>query len=135
MVFLLITNLTVASGTLNGVIFYANIIGANQDLFMPFQHTNFHTVFIHWLNLNFAFDYCFLKNMDAYVSSWLQLTFPVYLILIVVAVMMFSKYSARFANLIGHRNPIATLATLVLVSYTKALSLYCHLETCTISMM
>ena len=120
-VFLLITNLTVASGSLNGVIFYANIIGANQDLFMPFQHTNFHTVFIHWLNLNFAFDYCFLKNMDAYVSSWLQLTFPVYLILIVVAVMIFSKYSARFAKLIGHRNPIATLATLVLVSYTKLL--------------
>ena len=33
-----------------------------------------------------------------------------------------SEYSPRFAKLIGKRNPVATLATLILLSYTKLLS-------------
>jgi hypothetical protein len=33
-----------------------------------------------------------------------------------------SEYSLRFAKLIGKRDPIATLATLILLSYTKLLS-------------
>ena len=120
--FLLITNLTVATGTLNGVIFYANIIGANQDLFMPFQHTEFPTVFVHWLNLNSGFDFCFLKNMDSYIESWLKFMLPIYLMLIVIAIMVAGKYSARFAKVIGKWNPVATLATLILLSYATLLN-------------
>ena len=118
---LLISNLTVAAGTLNGVIFYANVFSANQGLFMPFQHLNLQSVFIAWLNLDLGFDVCFIKNMDTYVKAWLQLLFPVYLIFIVIAVMIASKYSMKFAKIIAPKNPVATLATLILLSYAKLL--------------
>jgi predicted outer membrane repeat protein len=53
---ILIFNLTVAVGILNGVIFYANIIHANANVFLPFRETNFITMFIAWLNLELGFD-------------------------------------------------------------------------------
>ena len=119
---LLLSNLTVAAGTLNGVIFYANVFSANRGLFMPFQHTTFHSVFIAWLNLDIGFDICFIKGMDTYVKAWLQITFPIYLILVVMAIMIASKYSAKFSKVIARKNPVATLATLILLSYTKLLN-------------
>ena len=118
---LLVTNLTVAAGTLNGVIFYANVLSTNQNLFMPFQDPNFHSVFIAWLNLDLGFDVCFVKGMDTYDKTWLQIAFPVYLILVVITIMIVSKYSVRFSRVISPKNPVATLATLILFSYTKLL--------------
>ena len=118
---LLVTNLTVAAGTLNGVIFYANVLSTNKDLFMPFQNPNFHSVFIAWLNLDLGFDVCFVKGMDTYDKTWLQIAFPVYLILVVITIMIASKYSVRFSRVISPKNPVATLATLILLSYTKLL--------------
>ena len=56
-----------------------------------------------------------------YLKVWLQLLFPVYLILLVVAVILASKCSNKFAKLIGKRNPVATLATLILLSYSRLL--------------
>ena len=118
---ILVLNLTVASGTLNGVIFYANIITIDQQLFMPFERPNFHSVFIAWLNLDVGFDVCFFKGLNAYAKAWLQLIFPLYIILTVVAVIIASHYSTKFANLILRKNPVATLATLILLSYAKLL--------------
>ena len=48
---LLVLNMTVAVGTLNGLIFYANVVYANKSILFPFQETNFITLFISWLNL------------------------------------------------------------------------------------
>lgn len=53
---LLLLNLTVAVGTLNGIIFHANIVNANRSTFLPFASPNIFTVFISWLNLELAFD-------------------------------------------------------------------------------
>jgi len=39
-VFIKLLNLTVSEGTLNGLIFYANIIGANQAMFFPSTSTH-----------------------------------------------------------------------------------------------
>ena len=118
---ILILNLTVATATLNGIIFYANVFATNNQLFMPFEHPNVCSVFIAWLNLEIGFDVCFFKGLNAYAKAWLQLTFPVYIILIVVAVIVASQYSRKFANLIAQKNPVATLATLILLSYAKLL--------------
>ena len=56
-----------------------------------------------------------------YFKVWLQLLFPLYLILLVVAVILACKYSIKLAKLIGKQNPIATLATLILLSYARLL--------------
>ena len=65
-ILMLALNLTVARGTLNGMIFYSNIIAANQGLFLQFDHPNFLSVFIAWLNLDLGFDACFIKGLDTY---------------------------------------------------------------------
>ena len=59
--------------------------------------------------------------MDTYVKTWLQLVFPTYIFLLVVSVILISSYSSKFSNLIGKKDPVAVLATLILISYAKLL--------------
>lgn len=119
---ILILNLTIAVGTLNGIIFYANIMEANGSiLFFSYSTRNFVIVFLEWLNLDIGFDACFFNGMDAYWKTLLQLAFPAYLIFLVIMIIIASEYSTRFGRLIGRKNPVATLATLILLSYTKLL--------------
>ena len=120
---LLVLNLTVAVGTLNGLIFYTNIVYANRSILFPFQKPNFITVFISWLNLELGIDMCYFPGMDTYIKTWLQLAFPAYVILLVVLVIIISSYSTKFSNLIGTKDPVATLATLILLSYAKLLEI------------
>ena len=61
---LLMLNLTVAIGTLNSILFYANIVAANGNTYMPFSTPNFATIFISWLNLEIGFDACLLEGMN-----------------------------------------------------------------------
>ena len=114
---LLILNLTVAIGTLNGIILYANIVGSNSSIFFPSTVSKYIAFCISWLNLEQGFDSCFFDGMDAYWKTLLHLLFPFYIIFIVAMVIVVSEYSPRFARIIGKRNPIATLATLILFSY------------------
>ena len=58
-VFILLLNLTIATGTVHGLIFYANILTANHSLFLPPSTSNFLTVFISWLNLDLGIETCF----------------------------------------------------------------------------
>ena len=119
---LLALNLTVATGTLNGIIFYANIVYASNSVFLPFTEPfNFITAFISWLNLEIGFDTCFFVGMDAYSKTLLQLAFPGYVFFLVFMVIIISNHSMRFSQLIGKRNPVATLATLISLSYAKFL--------------
>ena len=120
-VIILILNLTTAVGTLNGLIFYANIIASNNITFNHMSKPNVFSVFIAWLNLDLGLDTCFYNGLDSYTKVWLQLIFPTYLIAVLFMVVLMSKYSSRFAKLIGKRNPIATLATIILLSYMKLL--------------
>ena len=116
---LLVLNMTVATGTLNGLIFYTNIVYANKSILLPFQERNVITVFISWLNLELGIDTCYFPGMDTYIKTWLKLAFPSYVFFLVVLVIIISSYSTRFSNLIGKKNPVATLATLILLSYSK----------------
>ena len=117
--FLLLCNLTVAVGSIDALIFYANIVGANRANLLPFERTNFLSIFIAWLNLDFGFEACFYDGVDEYAKIWLQFIFPTYIIFLVAMVIIISKYSSYFAKLLSKRNPISTLATLILLSFTK----------------
>ena len=112
-------NITVAVGTLNGLLFYANIVSANRVVLLPYPEPNLITVFIAWLNLELGIDVCYIEGMDIYIRTWLQLAFPIYIILLVLLLIVVSRYSSRFSTLISKRDPIATLATLILISYGK----------------
>ena len=124
-IFMLALNMTVAVGTLNGILFYAHIVAANADTyFLPFTTSSFVTVFMLWLNFDIGFDACFfvgneLGEVIQLYKILMQLAFPVYIIFLVNIVIVASKYSDKFAKMIGKGNPVAVLATLILLSYTK----------------
>ena len=59
--------------------------------------------------------------MNTYIKTWLQLAFPAYVFLLVILVIIISSYSIKFSNLIGKKNPVATLAILILLSCAKLL--------------
>ena len=92
---------------------------ANRGTF--FSSTNFVTIVIAWVNLDIGFDVCFFNGMNSYWKTWLQLVFPAYVIILVIVVIFVSERYTKFARLIGRRNPVATLATLILLSYAKFL--------------
>ena len=117
---LLVCKLTVATGTLSGLVFYANIVGPNRTIFLPAGSTDALSVFIAWLNLDFGIETCFYNGMDASSKTGLQFVFPVYIWMLVGLVVFLSHYSERFAKLLGS-NPVSVLATLILLSYAKIL--------------
>ena len=122
---ILVLNLTIAVGTLNGLVFYANIVASNNIIYYRTgtQLNAVLSVFIAWLNLEAGIqvNMCAIKGLDTYSRIWLQFLFPTYLIFVLFAIIAISRYSSRFARLIGKRNPIATLATLIVLSYMKFL--------------
>ena len=124
LVFVLFTiNITVTDGTINGFVFYANIVSINGTIFFPFH--KFSYVFISISNLDLGIKTCFYNGMDDYTKMWLQLAFPVYLILIAASLIMGSRYSTRIQRLTARR-ALPVLATLFLLSYTKMLRTTCN---------
>ena len=121
--FIKILNLTVSQGTINGLIFYANIVAAKRSIFFPAQPNNFASllsVFISWLNLDLGIETCFIKGLDGYWKTWLQFVFPFYVWAIAGVIILVSHYSKHATKIFG-KNSISVLATLFFISYAKLL--------------
>ena len=121
--FIKVLNLTVAKGTINGLIFYANIVQANQAVFFPPGPTReLHPikVFIAWLNLDLGITTCFFDGLDGYWKTWLQFVFPLYLWAIITLIIYLSHKFQLVAKIFGN-NSVPVLATLIFLSYTKLL--------------
>ena len=117
---LFLLHLTVAAGTLHGLIFYANIVATNHHIFFPQSSNNPAGIFIAWLNLDLGIQTCFYNGMDAYAKTWLELVFPVYIWVIVGFLVYISYRSVTVTKLFGS-SPVSVLATLFLLSYAKVL--------------
>ena len=120
-IILLLLQLTVAYGTLNGLILYANVVQVNRGIFFPPGATNVLTVFIAWLNLDLGIETCFYDGMNAYAFIWLQFVFPFYVWFLIGFIIFLSHHSERISRWLGS-NPVSVLATLILLSYSKILS-------------
>lgn len=55
--------------------------------------------------------------------AWLQLIFPINIISLIIVVIVLSDLFPRFSAMIAKRDPIATLATLILLSYAKLMTI------------
>ena len=117
-ILLMILNLTVSVGSVNGLLFYANLVKLNESVFFPNGNIPAITQFISWCNLDLGFEYCFVDGLDGYVKTWLQFVFPLYVWFLVVVIIVACRYSGRLSRLCG-RNAVPVLATLILMSYTK----------------
>ena len=116
--FIKVLDLTVPQGTLNGLIFYVNVVKANERLLLTNEYTTPLTLFIAWLNLDLGIETCFFNGLTAYVKTWLQFVFPLYVWSIAGLIIILAKYSDRVAKMMGN-NSVPVLATLFLLSYAK----------------
>ena len=118
-----IFDVTVTTGTINGLILYANITWGHKSILFPnptqtSSLLNFLKVFIAWLNLELGIETCFIKGLDGYWKTWLQFAFPAYIWLIAGLIILVLHYSIRATKIFGN-NSVSVLATLFLISYAK----------------
>ncbi len=123
LVFLLLTlNMTVTEGTINGLLFYANVVQISNRIFFGVQNVPFLTYllrgFIAWLNLDFGVSTCLYRGMDDYAKAWLQFAFPLYIWLITGIIIYLSRHFTFVARMVN-KNGVKVLATLILMSYAK----------------
>ena len=122
-IFILLLNLTVTQGLINGLILYANLLWTYKDILFPSgqkQVPLVFQIFIAWLNLDFGIETCLVVGLTAFWKTWLHFLFPLYIWLIAGVIIIMCHYSSRLTNLIGDR-VVPLLATLFLLSYTKLL--------------
>ena len=115
--------LTLTTGTLNGIIFYAQAIGI-IDLKISSSHhvtTSMYSLtrsFLLMLNLNLGFPLCFYNGLTELWKAGLSLLFPLYLLTIVAVLIILSRYSLRLSNRIAHSS-VQVLVTVVHLSFTS----------------
>ena len=117
---LMILNLSVSVGTINGLLFYANMVKFNEGFFFPNASIPVVSQFISWLNLDLGIEVCLFDGLDGYWNTWLQFVFPAYLFLLMGGIIMGCRYSVWLCRLCGS-HAVPALATLFLMSYTKIL--------------
>ena len=116
--FIKVIDLTISQGILKGLVFYANVVKANEYLLYNEKQTNPLAVFIAWLNLDLGIETCFFNGLTTYGKTWLQFVFPLYIWSIAGLIIILAKYSDRVAKVMGN-NSVPVLATLFLLSYAK----------------
>lgn len=134
---ILLLDLTIGSGGMNGLIFYANIVWAYRLLVFPHSDADiddgllkvikyFFKVFIATLNLDVGFEICFWDGMDAFWKSILQFAFPIYIWIITAIAIAVVKYLPCCVRCIQRcvkcncaQRPVEVLAILFLMSYAK----------------
>ena len=114
-------DLTVASGTINGLVFYANVVKASSDALISNSVSKYFPILSAWLNLDLGTETCFFSHLDMFWKVLLQFAFPLYIWLLVAAIILLSRYSTVAGRLSGS-NSVPVLATLFLLSYAKVLA-------------
>ena len=121
LVFLIVAlNLTVTVGTINGLLFFANIIKIYQPLIPCFNEFIVLSQFISWINMDFGIETCFYNGMESCGKTGLQFVFTVYLWALILLIIFLSQRSMKLARLMD-KNAVPVLCTLLLLSYTKLL--------------
>ena len=119
--------LTITTGTLNGIIFYAQAANCGLLDFIVYS-TYYHngillklsakivTAFLAFLNLENGYPFCLYNGMTTLVKSFFTLLFVVYLLLLVLLVIILSRYSTRLSNHIANSS-VQVLVTVVHLSF------------------
>ena len=136
-------NLTVTSGILYGIIFYANVLIVNSTIFFSQSHLAPLEIIVSFVNLDLGFPLCFYDGMDDVTKTGLQFVFPVYLLVISLTIVLTSHYCLSWSStsavscthkirqFIGKR-AVNVLATLIYLSYSKVLRTVIDIFTSTI---
>ena len=123
--------LTLTTGTLNGIILYAQVanLGRMKYLNIPcsdeecaneYFFVKFASAMLSLLNLNIGFPICLYDGMTELWKAGLSLFFPVYLILIIGLLIILSRFSSKISNKLANSS-VQVLITVVHLSLTSLL--------------
>ena len=107
------------------MVFYANIMWANKSTLLSADSHSLAIYIIQvplaWLNLEFGFETCFIRGMDALGKMWFHFGQDFLYIFAVTSVIIISSRYSTFATKLLGNNSVPVLATIVFLSYTKLL--------------
>ena len=112
-----VCHLTVSTGEINGLVFYANVLQIMQGSNVP---SSGGYIILAWLNLDLGVKTCFYNGMDMFAKVLLQFAFPLYLLSLALLLIFLCRKYQRLASLMGS-NSVKVLATLFFLTYTKIL--------------
>uniref|UniRef100_A0A1X7UH09 TRP C-terminal domain-containing protein n=1 Tax=Amphimedon queenslandica TaxID=400682 RepID=A0A1X7UH09_AMPQE len=122
--------LTITTGTINGIIFYAQAAncGIIEFILYPIYKYYQNNIIAHFskvaisfleiLNLKTGHAFCLYNGMTMLVKNFFGLTFILYLLSLVMIIIIFSRYSTRLANRIANSS-IQVLVTVLHLSFYK----------------
>ena len=123
-----VLRLTLTAGTLNGIIFYAQISNIGV-LDMLHTYSNSEQLgsmgkivffFLSFLNLKVGFSLCFYNGMNQLWKSGFHLLFPIYILLIIILLIKVSHYSLWLSNKLAPSS-IQVLVTVVHLCFSRFL--------------
>ena len=133
LIFLLYTlKLTLTTGTLNGIIFYAQVANlgyaylnmpCNEECANEYFFVKFSNAMLSFLNLNIGFPVCLYDGMTESWKAGVSLFFPLYLILIIGFLIISSHFSTKVSNKLAHSS-VQVLITVVHLSFTRLLETF-----------
>ena len=119
--------LTLATGTINGIVFYAQAANAGLIEHMTQPHTHTYTLttvyrsILLFINLSMGFPLCFYNSMTPVWKTALSMLFPVYLLTIVMAIIAISRRSTWLSNRTADQS-VQVLVTVVHLSFSTLLA-------------
>lgn len=124
--FLYTFRLTLAAGTMNGIIFYANFLntGLIDYLYNSFD-SNMESLFkdialgfLMFTNFRYGFTVCFFRSMTVYFKAAFALVFPYYLLILVGVIVLVSRWSSWVSKHTSHSS-VQVLVTVVHFSFSS----------------
>ena len=120
--------LTLKTGTLNGIIFYAQAANCGLLDMLRYHYfkssidqlSGFAIFIIRVLNLETGFPRCFYNGMTELWKVSLNFVFPLYLLTILIVLIILSHFSPKLSNRIAYSS-VQVLVTVVHLSFSRLL--------------
>lgn len=123
-------NLTLSAGTINGVLFYANVVNINLSNLLLVSSTSAVSIaqmigamFISILNHSVIVPVCFKDDLSEVWKTGLNLVYPYFLLSIVIIIIIVSRYSTWLSNKTSHSS-VQVLVTVVHISISILLPVF-----------
>ena len=109
--------LTLTTGTINGIIFYVQILG-----FIDPPSVKMNLLFLNgFVHFNFHYPLCLYKGMTEVWKQSLTMMYQVYILSILLGIIVLSRFSVKISNKIANSS-VQILVTVVHISFSYLLT-------------
>ena len=110
---------TITHGLITSLVFYANIVMVNANIFFQGNQTGFLFWYLTWVNMDLGIPLCFYDGMTETAKLGLQYVFPGYVMLLIVIIIALSQYSALVQRILSQLDGIHILVSMFYLLFLK----------------